>query len=67
MSSFDDQLLLIKSSIYANRKDADEKMKKYDSKLDNLISMVKNMMYQDQNSSLEKVESPKSQVMKHPI
>ena len=36
-------------------------MEKYDSKIDKIISLVKNIMHQNQNSSPEKVESPNSQ------
>ena len=40
----DDQLLIMQATIYSNMQDFDGKMKKQDSKLDKLTSMVKNMM-----------------------
>ena len=51
MSSFDYQLLLITASISANKDGTDEKMKKFDSKLDKLILLFDNMLHQNQFSS----------------
>ena len=51
----------MKALIYANKQGDDEKTKKYDSKIENIISLVENMMHQNQNSSPEKVESLKAQ------
>ena len=54
----DDQFLITQDIIDENRQDYDEKMKKcyskldkQDSKLDNITAMIKNMMYQNQNSN----------------
>ena len=53
-----EQFLITQYIIDDNRQASDEKMKKYyskldkqDSKLDNTIAMIKNMMYQNQNSN----------------
>ena len=45
----DDQLIIIKSKIEANIQASDAKMKKYDSKLDKIMEMIKNTMDQNQN------------------
>ena len=52
----DDQFLITQYMIDDNSQASDEKMKKYyskldkqDSKLENISSMIKNMMYQNQN------------------
>ena len=54
----DDKLLIIESIIDDNRKASDKTMKKYyskidkqDSKLENLMAMIKNMMDHNQNSN----------------
>ena len=53
----------MQDTIYANRQDYDEKMKIYDSKLENLTAMIENIM--DQiiilNHSPENMVSPKAQ------
>ena len=53
-----EQFLITQYIIDDNRQSSDEKMKKYyskldkqDSKLDNTTAIIKNMMYQNQNSN----------------
>ena len=58
MSSLNDQFLLIQALIYLNKQDYDKKMKKQDSKLNKLISLVINKIHHNKNYSLKKVESP---------
>ena len=43
-NKLDEQFLIIQDTIYANRKAHDEKIKKQDSKLDKLTSMVGNII-----------------------
>ena len=50
MLSLDDRFLLMRASICANKDDTDEKMKKFDSKLDKLIALVGHMLHQNQMS-----------------
>ena len=59
----DDQFLIIRAIIDANMKESDEKMNIYDSKIDNLMALMENMMDQIQisNFSPGKIASPKSQ------
>ena len=57
----DDQLIISQANIESNRQDYDYKMNIYDSKLDKITALVKNMMHQNKNSSPDKVESLKAQ------
>ena len=50
MSSLDEQFILTRASIGANKDDTHEKMKKFDSKLDKLIALVGHMLHQNQMS-----------------
>ena len=61
MSSLDNRSLLVQSLIDSNRQDSDYKMNIYDSKIDKITALVKNMMHQNKNSSPDKVESLKAQ------
>ena len=60
MSSLDDRFLLMQDSTDTNKHNYDEKMKKYESKLDKLIALVESVMHQNKNYSQGKVESPKA-------
>ena len=53
----------MQATIDANMQDSDEKMKKQDSKIDNITKLIKNMMDRIQiyNSSPDKIDSPKYQ------
>ena len=51
MSRLDDQLLLVQSSTDAKNEDTDDKMNKFEAKLDKLIALVKHMMHHNQISS----------------
>ena len=57
-----DQFLIIQDTIYSNRQDYYNKMKKRDSKIDNLTAIVKKMMdnIQIDNSSPYNMDSPNS-------
>ena len=44
--NLDDQFLMMKDTIYANRKYSDEKVNTYDSKLDNLKYIMEEIMDQ---------------------
>ena len=61
MSSLDNRSLLVQSLIDSNRQDYDYKMNIYESKIDKITALVKNMMHQNKNSSPDKVESLKAQ------
>ena len=58
----DDHFLIIQATIGDNRQASYDNMKTYDSKIDNLMKMIKKMMVQNQNfhSSSDKVDSPKT-------
>ena len=48
MLSLDDRFLLMRASICANKDDTDEKMKKFDSKLYNIIALFDHMLHHNQ-------------------
>ena len=54
MLSLDDRFLLMRASICANKDDTDEKMKKFDSKLYNIIALFDHMLHHNQISSPDK-------------
>ena len=49
--NLDDQLLLMQASINGNNQASDEKIKTYDSNLDKIKTLLKQVMIQNQNSS----------------
>ena len=51
MLSLDDRFLLMWASIGVNKDDTDEKMKKFDSKIDKLIALFDHMLHHNQISS----------------
>ena len=57
----DKQFLLIQALIDGKNQDYDEKMKKYESDLDNIKKLLKQVLIQNQNSSPDKMDSPKAQ------
>ena len=60
-NNLDDQLLIMQSSIEANKQYTDNKMKKHDSEFTVIRKILKQLMVQNHNSSPDKVEPPKAQ------
>ena len=57
----DYQLILIKYLIDDNNQNSDEKMKKYESALDKIKRIIKQVLFQNKNYSPEKIYSTKDQ------
>ena len=59
----DEHALIVQANIYDNIQYYGQKTNKYDSKLDNLTEMIKNMMDKNQNSNYfsDNIYSPKDQ------
>ena len=60
-NKLDDQFLLIPASIEDKNQTSDEKMKKYESALDKIKRIIKQVLFQNKNYSPEKIYSTKDQ------
>ena len=56
----DDQFLLIQALDDDEKQYPDEKMNKYDSKLDNIMKLLQQVLVQNKKQSPDKMDSPKA-------